>query len=105
MLELQANDLITETFYSICDNPVFDAVNFNSYRMRSAAQTLGLHIGLDRSHATILALPSSSQSAAAPHHQHHAHHVFQRQMPIARTHGKDVSGDQVCSPNSSRAAP
>eukprot|EP00775_Hariotina_reticulata_P008576 gene8576-8758_t len=88
---LKANELVTETFYSISDNPVFDAVNFNSYRMRSAAQTLGLHMGLDRSHATILALPSTKQSAAT--HQHHAH-VFQRQVPTAKLRGRDASGEQ-----------
>jgi hypothetical protein len=35
---------------------LLDAVNFNSYRVRSAGQTLGLHMGPSRSHATILAL-------------------------------------------------
>jgi pyrroline-5-carboxylate reductase len=39
-----------------------DAINFNSYRVRSAAQTLSLHMGPARAHATIVALSSRAES-------------------------------------------
>lgn len=64
----QANDLVAENFYSASDNLLLDAVSFNSYRVRSAGQTLGLHMGPSRSHATILALlngPGQQQQHAA----------------------------------------
>lgn len=67
-LVLQANDLVAENFYSASDNLLLDAVSFNSYRVRSAGQTLGLHMGPSRSHATILALlngPGQQQQHAA----------------------------------------
>jgi hypothetical protein len=63
----QANDLVAENFYNASDNLLLDAVNFNSYRVRSAGQTLGLHMGPSRSHATILALlngPGQQQHSA-----------------------------------------
>lgn len=43
-----------------------DAVSFNSYRLRSATQTMGLHMAPSQSHATILALASK---AAQPRQQ------------------------------------
>ncbi|KAF6256301.1 hypothetical protein COO60DRAFT_1627213 [Scenedesmus sp. NREL 46B-D3] len=67
-LVLQANDLVAENFYSTSSNLLLDAVSFNSYRVRSAGQTLGLHMGASRSHATILALlngPGPQQHNAA----------------------------------------
>jgi hypothetical protein len=59
---------VAENFYNASDNLLLDAVNFNSYRVRSAGQTLGLHMGPSRSHATILALlngPGQQQQHAA----------------------------------------
>eukprot|EP00882_Tetradesmus_deserticola_P004890 GHRQ01005153.1.p1 GENE.GHRQ01005153.1~~GHRQ01005153.1.p1 ORF type:complete len:275 (+),score=82.73 GHRQ01005153.1:250-1074(+) len=67
-LVLQANELVAENFYNASDNLLLDAVNFNSYRLRSAGQTLGLHMGPSRSHATILAVmngPGQQHTAAA----------------------------------------
>jgi hypothetical protein len=64
----QANDLVAENFYNASDNLLLDAVAFNSYRVRSAGQTLGLHMGPSRSHATILALlngPGQQQQHSA----------------------------------------
>jgi hypothetical protein len=59
---------VAENFYNASDNLLLDAVNFNSYRVRSAGQTLGLHMGPSRSHATILALlngPGQQQQHSA----------------------------------------
>ncbi|KAF8056439.1 hypothetical protein HT031_006296 [Scenedesmus sp. PABB004] len=54
---LQGNDLVAETFYAPAPhNALADAVAFNAYRLRSAAQTMGLHMGPGRGHATIVAL-------------------------------------------------
>jgi hypothetical protein len=57
---LQANDLVTEVFYNGADHPLVDAINFNSYRARAAAQTISLHMGPSRAHATIVAFSSST---------------------------------------------
>lgn len=66
-LVLSANDLVAETFYASSPNPLVDAVSFNSYRLRSASQTLGQHMHPGRSHATIVALaqPHREPQAAA----------------------------------------
>lgn len=57
---MQANDLVTEVFYNGADHPLVDAINFNSYRARAAAQTISLHMGPSRAHATIVAFSSST---------------------------------------------
>lgn len=48
-----------------------DAINFNSYRVRSAAQTLSLHMAPSRAHATIVALSSNTapEQQLQPHQQ------------------------------------
>jgi hypothetical protein len=56
----QGNDLVAEVFYNESQHPVVDAINFNSYRVRSAAQTIGLHMGPNRSHATIVAFSTAA---------------------------------------------
>jgi hypothetical protein len=58
---LQGNDLVAEVFYNEAQHPVLDAIKFNSYRVRSAAQNIGLHMGPARSHATIVAFSSDAQ--------------------------------------------
>ena len=57
---MQANELVAETFYSASDIPLFDAVAYNSYRLRSCAQTMGLHMGPGRNHATVVALANAA---------------------------------------------
>lgn len=47
-------------FYNTSEHPLVDAINFNSYRVRAAAQTMSLHMGPSRAHATVVALSSSS---------------------------------------------
>lgn len=58
----QGNDLVAEVFYNASDNPMVDAIQFNSYRLRSAAQTLGLHMAPSRTHATVVALSNTTSS-------------------------------------------
>lgn len=72
-LVLQGNDLVAEVFYNAATNPMVDAINFNSYRVRSAAQTLGLHMGPARSHASIVALSNRAgpEAMLGARHQHH----------------------------------
>lgn len=63
-LPLQGNDLVAEVFYNTSEHPLVDAINFNSYRVRAAAQTMSLHMGPSRTHATVVALSSSSGNSA-----------------------------------------
>lgn len=60
----QGNDLVSETFYNPGPNSLTDAVSFNSYRLRAAAQTLSRHASRPRSHATILAFAAASAEDA-----------------------------------------
>lgn len=62
---VQGNDLVAEVFYNTSEHPLVDAINFNSYRVRAAAQTMGLHMGPSRSHATIIAFSSSADQQPA----------------------------------------
>lgn len=61
----QGNDLVSETFYSPGTNSLADAVSFNGYRMRAAAQTLSRHASRLRGHATVLAF-AAGVGAEAP---------------------------------------
>jgi hypothetical protein len=62
---MQANSLVAAEFYPRKGSALADALALNSYRLRHAAQNLGLHLneGARGHHVTLLAVAPQSQAA------------------------------------------
>ncbi|KAI8477269.1 MAG: hypothetical protein J3K34DRAFT_490482 [Monoraphidium minutum] len=59
---MAANQLVAAEFYPPKLSPLADALSYNAYRLRHAAQNLGLHLneGAKSRHVTLLAVPDGA---------------------------------------------